>query len=97
MRLGNRLKQCIKKCVLLSFGDVDIYLFGSRVDDSKKGGDIDIAIDIEVSKEQFRQYKIQFMSALIRAGLDLKIDIVPYRTDDALLRAEIQKSALKIN
>jgi len=97
MRLGNRLKQCIKKCALLSFGDVDIYLFGSRVDDKKKGGDIDLAIDMVVSNCQFRQYKIQFMSALIRSGFDLKIDVVPYRTDDKLLRAEIEKSALKIN
>ncbi len=97
MRLGNRLKQNIKRCVLMSFGDVDIYLFGSRVDDSKVGGDIDLAIDISVSKEQFRQYKIQFITALIKSGLDLKIDIVPYRTEDALLRAEIERSAVKIN
>ena len=97
MRLGNRLKQGIKRCVLMSFGDVDIYLFGSRVDDSKKGGDIDLAIDISVSKEQFRQYKIQFMIALIKSGLDFKIDVVPYRTDDTLLRAEIEQCAVKIN
>ena len=81
----------------MSFGDVDIYLFGSRVDDSKVGGDIDLAIDISVSKEQFRQYKIQFITALIKSGFDLKIDIVPYRTEDALLRAEIERSAVKIN
>jgi len=77
----------------MSFGDVDIYLFGSRVDDSKKGGDIDLA----VSKEQFRQYKIQFITALIRMDLDLKIDVVPYHTGDELLREEIDKTAVKIN
>ena len=93
MRLGSRLKQGISKCVLMSFGDVDIYLFGSRVDDSKKGGDIDLA----VSKEQFRQYKIQFITALIRMDLDLKIDVVPYHTGDELLREEIDKTAVKIN
>jgi len=77
----------------MSFGDVDIYLFGSRVDDSKKGGGIDLA----VSKEQFRQYKIQFITALIRMDLDLKIDVVPYHTGDELLREEIDKTAVKIN
>jgi len=97
IRLGSRLKQGISKCVLMSFGDVDIYLFGSRVDDSKKGGDIDLAIDIAVSKEQFRQYKIQFITALIRMDLDLKIDVVPYHTGDELLREEIDKTAVKIN
>ena len=97
MRLANRLKQQIKSGILSSFGCVDIYLFGSRVDDSKKGGDIDLAIDIAVSKEQFRQYKIQFITALIRMDLDLKIDVVPYRTGDELLREEIDKTAVKIN
>jgi len=77
----------------MSFGDVDIYFFGSRVDDSKKGGDIDLA----VSKEQFRQYKIQFITALIRMDLDLKIDVVSYHTGDELLREEIDKTAVKIN
>ena len=32
----------IKKYFNLFFHDGDIYLFGSRVDDSKKGGDIDL-------------------------------------------------------
>ncbi len=33
----------------------------------------------------------------IKAGLDLKIDIVPYNSRDDLLRDEIHKSAVKIN
>ncbi len=30
-----------------------IYLFGSRVDDGKKGGDIDLFIDLENKKQEF--------------------------------------------
>jgi len=96
MRLANRLKGHIKRCILNSFGDVDVFLFGSRVDDAKKGGDIDLAIDVDLSPVQFRQYKIKFMSELLRAGLDLKIDLVPFNSSDALLRDEINKTALKI-
>ena len=97
MRLSNRLKQCIKKGVLDSFGDVDIYLFGSRTDDTKTGGDIDIAVDVNVSKEVFQQYKVQFVVSLIKQGLDLKIDLVPYNSDDQLLNKEVRKHALKLN
>ncbi len=97
MRLANRLKQQIKNGILNSFGCVDIYLFGSRIDDSKKGGDIDIAVDIEISPEQFKKYKIRFISFLLKAGYDLKIDVVPYNSTDKLLRDEVHKTVLKIN
>jgi len=38
MRLSNRIHQIIKKNAINSFGHVNIYLFGSRTDDTKKGG-----------------------------------------------------------
>ncbi len=55
MRLSNRLKSYITKSVLESFGEVDIYLFGSRTDDTKQGGDIDI--DVDLSNEVFKKTK----------------------------------------
>ena len=97
MRLSNRLKVQIINSVLDSFGNVDIYLFGSRADDSKKGGDIDIAVDVDLSREEFKQQKVQFLLSLIKRDLELKIDIVPYKSNDELLTEEISKSALKIN
>ena len=39
----------IKAAASYGFGESDIYLFGSRVDDDKRGGDIDIAIDTDLS------------------------------------------------
>ncbi len=36
-----RLSTLIKEATSSSFGDTDIFLFGSRVDDGKKGGDIE--------------------------------------------------------
>ncbi len=97
MRLSNRLKSYITKGVLENFGDVDIYLFGSRTDDTKQGGDIDIAIDVDLSNEVFKKNKIQFVVSLMKLDIDLKIDIVPYHSHDTLLNEEIRKSALKIN
>jgi len=97
MRLQNRLKNHIKSSVLSSFGEVDIYLFGSRADDTKQGGDIDLAIDVELSPAEFNKKKIKFITYLIRKNLDLKIDIVPYNSQDPLLCSEIHKHGIKLN
>ena len=42
MRLSQRYIDVIKSRFKEFFNDGDIYLFGSRVDDNKKGGDIDL-------------------------------------------------------
>jgi predicted nucleotidyltransferase len=97
MRLSGRLLDSIKKCALKSFGKANVYLFGSRVDDAKFGGDIDIAIDTDISKEEFKQKKIKFISSMLRLGIELKIDLVQYRTSDKLLCAEIQIGGVKIS
>lgn len=96
MRLQKRIIDIIKQSLFDSFGDVDIYLFGSRVDDDKKGGDIDIAVDTDISRVEFRRNKAKFISNLIRIGFDLKIDIVSYNTKDTLLHQQIQQNSLKI-
>jgi len=42
MRLDSKQKEALDKTV--KWIEDEIYLFGSRVDDTKKGGDIDILI-----------------------------------------------------
>ena len=96
MRLSNRIVEHIKKATLESFGDVTVYLFGSRVDDSKRGGDIDLAFDVELNRDEFRKRKIRFISSLIRADLDLKMDLVQYKNSDPLLRREIEQGSIKL-
>ena len=44
MRLSTDKINYLKKLSLELFNSSDIYLFGSRVDDALKGGDIDIYI-----------------------------------------------------
>ncbi len=98
MRLPETLKVSILKAIHESFGNVDIYLFGSRTDDTKRGGDIDIAIRTDMSRERFRKHKIAFVSLLMRMGFDLKIDLVQYSdSTDALLKSEIQSQGIKLN
>lgn len=92
MRLEKRIVNVIKGAIFDSFGVVDIYLFGSRVDDNKKGGDIDLAVNSDVSREKFRKNKVKFISTLIRLGYDFKIDLVPYNTTDTLLKEQIQNN-----
>lgn len=96
MRLKKNIIDKIKQSVYDSFGDVNIYLFGSRVDDTKKGGDIDIAIDSNLSRLEFRKKKVKFISNLIKNDFELKIDIVDYNTKDKFLYQNIRNSALKI-
>ena len=48
MRLSNDSMLTIKQAVTLIFGkDAKVYLFGSRTDDAKKGGDIDLYIETD--------------------------------------------------
>ncbi len=99
MRLGKRVVDKIKVAAKNSFGDVNIYLFGSRVDDSKRGGDIDIAIDTNanLSRVEFRKNRAKFISNLIREEIYLKIDIVDYNTKDKLLHDNIRNNSIKLN
>lgn len=55
MRISKRTIEIINRAIKDSFGSVKVYLFGSRVDDNKKGGDIDIAIKCDISEEDFRE------------------------------------------
>lgn len=93
MRLQRNIIEKINLAIKHSFGDVKVYLFGSRVDDSKKGGDIDIAIDNHLPREEFRKMKAKFLANMTKAGFELKIDVVDYNTKDELLRSEILRNS----
>lgn len=52
-----------------------IYLFGSRVDDNKKGGDIDLLIvSKSVDKKDIRRFRIEFFKKFGEQKLDIIID-----------------------
>lgn len=75
MRLTSAQHQAIKKYFLEVFEEGQIYLFGSRVDDAKRGGDIDLYIRTKETKNLMRK-KLDFLVKLKREIGNQKIDIV---------------------
>ena len=70
MRLNER--EIIKKVIKEKLGDVKIYLFGSRVDDNLKGGDIDIYIDKKLSSSE----KLDILTEFSLNGIERKVDLI---------------------
>lgn len=65
----------IKASFLEVFQRGEIYLFGSRADQTQKGGDIDLYI-IPAEHQQLTKKKIQFLAKLKRQIGEQKIDVV---------------------
>jgi predicted nucleotidyltransferase len=84
MRLKDTEKQCIENLFVKVFGHGELYLFGSRVDDSKRGGDIDIYI-VPESKDNLSAKKIDFLVLLKRSIDEQKIDVVIDRGSNRLI------------
>ncbi|WP_208123107.1 nucleotidyltransferase domain-containing protein [Cysteiniphilum halobium] len=74
-----------------------VYLFGSRVDDDLNGGDIDLAVDVEMDQEQFWQCKVKFKTALLQMGFDqIDVDVLLYHSKDKLLSRETCRTAVSL-
>jgi hypothetical protein len=77
MRLTAEQIAVIKQNTALIFGEnAQVFLFGSRIDDSKKGGDIDLFIDL-MDKIERPIEKILYLNGLLQQALGMqKIDII---------------------
>ena len=84
MRLLPYQHRAIKENFEKFFGKGKIYLFGSRVDDSKKGGDIDLYMVLP-NLENLVKKKIDFLVAVKREIGNQKIDVVFDRAKDRLI------------
>lgn len=82
MRLTPEQINIIKEKTALIFGDDSkIYLFGSRTDDNKKGGDIDLFIDLDKEIESPVLKTIR-LNGLIQQAIGMqKIDIIFHTPD----------------
>ena len=78
MRLSENDRQAIKETCVTYFSTDEVYLFGSRVNDSASGGDIDLFILPQAgeSAEVLFQRKMQFLVSLKQRIGDQKIDVV---------------------
>jgi len=91
MRISNYLKNEIKQACKNAFGECELILFGSRADDSKKGGDFDIAIVKDTDQKSFKNAKVKFFKYLLLKDLDLPIDLILYNKANELLKNEINQ------
>ena len=96
MRVSEYLKNIIHDTARESFGQCEIILFGSRVDMHKKGGDFDIALKGEMTKEAFKEGKVKFFKRLILKDLDLPIDLVFYNQAKKEFQKEIDSKGVKL-
>jgi len=76
MRLSEKQIEVIRNTAFNHFGDdVHVFLFGSRTDPYKKGGDIDLLIRTQKEKMHLKQ-KLLFLVDLKKQLGDQKIDVV---------------------
>ena len=75
MRLAHEEQSAISDIIRQADLQAQIYLFGSRVDDAAKGGDIDLLV---LSKSINLMKKLDILAQLHRRLGERKIDIAVY-------------------
>jgi len=95
MRLSEHEKNTIRQSVLALDKDAKVYLFGSRADDTKKGGDIDILV---ISEKLKYPDKLEIHSNFFMKLEEQKIDliIVPKEKLDSPFVKLIYKKAIPL-
>lgn len=96
MRLSEKNLRRLIDAVRAGFGDGEFYVFGSRLDDTRSGGDLDIAIP--ASAEGFLTKVARTRLAWERFGVPIDLDIVRFAEGmDPLLREEIENHGLRMS
>ena len=87
MRLTNTEIFYIQEIFKEVFQKGEIYLFGSRVDDTLKGGDIDLFVSSN-NRDNYLEKKLDFLTLLKQKIGDQKIDIVISKDKNRLIEKE---------
>jgi len=75
MRLSKEKVDFFKKTILNISKDARLYLFGSRVDNNKRGGDIDLLIvSKELTKRDLREVRVKFYKHFGEQKVDIILD-----------------------
>ncbi|SMN13028.1 hypothetical protein BHECKSOX2_1599 [Bathymodiolus heckerae thiotrophic gill symbiont] len=95
MRLSDFQRNTIKQIAKQHFNtQVKVKLFGSRVDDKRKGGDIDLLLEFSDNTTQLAKKVLRFNTLLQRKLGEQKIDIItlePCQTPNAIQQQALQK------
>ena len=95
MRLTLYERETIRKVADEVFGNCEVFLFGSRVDNSKLGGDIDLYIKVTNKVNLFKK-KIKFLAKLVMELEEQKIDIIFDENPNRPIEKEAKKWGIKI-
>ncbi|WP_024327293.1 nucleotidyltransferase family protein [Thioalkalivibrio sp. AKL19] len=77
MRLTDEQQTIIREEVRRAFGpDARVKLFGSRVDDAARGGDIDLYIEADGTPNELLDQELRLYVALQRQLGERRVDIV---------------------
>ena len=81
MRLTRDQQTAIRSAIDETFGEgTDVWLFGSRVDDTARGGDIDLYVESAISDaEQVVEARLGVLARLHRQLGERKIDMAVRR------------------
>jgi predicted nucleotidyltransferase len=74
MRISEKEKTAIVSIIKSVDADARIFLFGSRADDAKQGGDIDLLIQSQIITDEIkRRIKIKLYDAIGEQKIDMVI------------------------
>lgn len=88
MRLTDFQRKSIKDSVTEELGEnANVYLFGSRIDDAQRGGDIDLMVEVSGNVTDIVRKKQKIIGSIQRKIGEQKIDLIitfqnEYNEDD---------------
>ena len=92
MRLPLLEKETIVSCIQSKDPNAKVYLFGSRTDDSKQGGDIDLLIESKIlTTEVCHQIRWQIWEKIGEQKIDM---VLAHDTDPSFLKIIRKQSIL---
>ena len=95
MRLTKDEIRAIRETYKKTFKKGDIYIFGSRLDDNAKGGDIDLYI-LGCESDKVLEKKLDFLVKLKKKIGDQKIDVIISKDITRPIEQEAIKKGFKL-
>jgi len=94
MRLSETRQRIIRDEVVAAFGDnAVVQLFGSRLDDDRRGGDLDLYVEADGTPGQRLRAELALYARLQRRLGEQRIDIVVHGRDEPLRPIDIHAQA----